>query len=107
MKLLVVTQTLDKNDPTLGFFHEWIEAFSKKFEMVTVVALNVGMYTLPENVRVHSLGKEVGAGRELRITRYVSLLYSLRNEYTHVFAHMNPEYVIGGLVDDVHAERLG
>jgi glycosyltransferase involved in cell wall biosynthesis len=96
MKLLVVTQTLDKNDPTLGFFHEWIEAFSKKFEMVTVVALNVGMYTLPENVRVHSLGKEVGAGRELRITRYVSLLYSLRNEYTHVFAHMNPEYVIGG-----------
>ncbi|MBY0539731.1 glycosyltransferase family 4 protein [Patescibacteria group bacterium] len=96
MKLLIVTQTLDKNDPTLGFFHEWVRAFSEKFETVTVIALNVGMHTLPKNVYVHSLGKESGAGKELRIVRYVSLLYSLRNEYTHVFAHMNPEYVIGG-----------
>lgn len=96
MKLLIVTQTLDTNDPVLGFFHEWIEAFSKKFETVTVVALTVGAHSLPKNVTVHSLGKEAGAGRGLRITRYVSLLYSLRSEYTHVFAHMNPEYVIGG-----------
>lgn len=96
MKLLIVTQTLDTNDPTLGFFHEWVEAFSKKFETVTVIALNVGAHTLPKNVTVHSLGKELGVGRGFRIARYVSLLYSLRNEYTHVFAHMNPEYVIGG-----------
>lgn len=96
MKLLVVTQTLDKNDPTLGFFHEWVGAFSEKFETVTVIALNVGAHTLPKNVTVHSLGKESGVGRGFRIARYVSLLYSLRNEYTHVFAHMNPEYVIGG-----------
>lgn len=96
MKLLIVTQTLDKNDPTLGFFHEWVEAFSKKFETVTVIALTVGAHTLPKNVTVHSLGKDEGVGRGFRIARYVSLLYSLRNEYTHVFAHMNPEYVIGG-----------
>jgi glycosyltransferase involved in cell wall biosynthesis len=96
MKLLIVTQTLDTHDTVLGFFHEWVEAFSKKFETVTVIALNVGTHAFPKNVTVHSLGKEVGVGKGVRITRYVSLLYSLRSEYTHVFAHMNPEYVIGG-----------
>jgi glycosyltransferase involved in cell wall biosynthesis len=96
MKLLVVTQTLDTRDPVLGFFHRWIEEFSKKFETVTVIALSTGEYTLPENVRVHSLGKEKGSGKFSRMLKYVSLLYSLRNEYTHVFVHMNPEYVIGG-----------
>ncbi len=108
MKLLIVTQTLDTHDPVLGFFHQWVLEFSKRFEKVTVIALNVGTHTLPANVSVHSLGKESGAGRGLRVTRYVSLLYSLRNEYTHVFAHMNPEYVIGGgLLWRVWGKKIG
>lgn len=96
MKLLVVTQILDRNDPILGFFHEWVLEFSKHFKQVTVIALSIGEHTLPPNVVVYSLGKDSGAGRGIRTLRYLNLLYSLRNEYTHVFAHMNPEYVIGG-----------
>ncbi|MBX9765541.1 glycosyltransferase family 4 protein [Patescibacteria group bacterium] len=91
-----MTQTVDSRDPVLGFFHRWIEEFAKRFECVTVIALNVGEYSLPANVEVYSLGKEGGAGRLIRGFTYLSLLYSLRNKYTHVFAHMNPEYVIGG-----------
>lgn len=96
MKLLIVTQTLDRNDPVLGFFHQWISEFSKRFESVHVIALSVGEHSLPENVRVHTLGKENGSSKIARTLGYVSLLYSLRNEYTHVFVHMNPEYVLGG-----------
>src|SRR5262245_47547882 len=96
MKLLVVTQTLDLNDPILGFFHRWVEEFAKHFDTVTVIALKVGAHNLPKNVAVHSLGKEIGLERGPRILRYVGLLLRLRREYTHVFAHMNPEYVIGG-----------
>ena len=96
MKLLIVTQTLDMNDPILGFFHRWVEEFAKRFETVTVIALNVGTYRLPAHVSVRTLGKELGMERTSRVLRYLALLISLRREYTHVFAHMNPEYVIGG-----------
>jgi len=96
MRLLIVTQTLDSDDPILGFFHRWVEEFAKRFTHVTVVALNVGAHSLPANVSVHTLGKELGLERFPRTLRYIGLLFRLRNEYTHVFAHMNPEYVIGG-----------
>ncbi len=96
MRLLIVTQTLDKNDPILGFFHEWVRGFASRFEKVTVIALNVGEHDLPKNVAIETLGKEVGMERTPRMLRYLALLVNLRNEYTHVFAHMNPEYVIGG-----------
>lgn len=96
MRLLIVTQTLDKNDSNLGFFHSWVLGFSKKFETVKVIALNVGAHDLPPNVTVHTLGKELGMERIPRIMRYVALLVRFRREYTHVFVHMNPEYVLGG-----------
>jgi glycosyltransferase involved in cell wall biosynthesis len=96
MKLLIVTQKLDSEDPILGFFHRWVEEFAKHFETVTVLALSVGTYSVPANVRVHTLGKELEMERFSRTMRYLALLVRLRRDYTHVFAHMNPEYVIGG-----------
>lgn len=29
VKLLIITQKIDINDPILGFFHKWIEEFAK------------------------------------------------------------------------------
>ena len=58
MKLLILTQKVDKNDPILGFFHRWLVEFAKHCEQVTVIALGVGEHDLPDNVRVFSLGKE-------------------------------------------------
>ncbi len=96
MKLLIVTQTVDTQDPALGFFHQWIEGFAKKFEKVTVLALNVGEHSFPGNVVVHSIGKSEGIGRLARAFRFWKLLISLRSEYDQVFCHMNPEYVLAG-----------
>ncbi|MEK7538915.1 MAG: hypothetical protein AAB552_03680 [Patescibacteria group bacterium] len=61
MKLLILTQKVDQNDDILGFFHGWIREFAKHAEQVTVIALGVGEYDLPKNVRVFSLGKELFA----------------------------------------------
>lgn len=37
MKLLIVTQTLDKNDPILGFFHRWAcPVKSRKAQICTI-----------------------------------------------------------------------
>jgi len=94
MKLLIITQKVDKNDPVLGFFHRWIEEFSKRFESVLVIALGVGEYSLPENVRVLSLGKESGASRLKYLWRFYNYIWRERKNYDSVFVHMNQEYVL-------------
>ncbi len=95
MKLLIVTQIVDKDDPILGFFHKWLEEFATKFERIEVICLKEGKHTLPSNVRVHSIGKEQGGGHaSLYAIRFLYLTWTLRKKYDSVFVHMNPEYVV-------------
>jgi glycosyltransferase involved in cell wall biosynthesis len=94
MKLLIVTQSVDMNDPVLGFFHRWIEEFAKHAD-IDVIANRVGVVALPKNVRVFSLGKEKGATRLLRYVRYQRFLLRLVPQSNGVFFHMCPEYVVG------------
>ena len=75
MKLLICTQTVDKNDPVLGFFVRWIEEFEKYCEV--------------EVVSLKTLGS---GGRLIRAWRLLRL--AMRLEYDAVFVHMNPEYLI-------------
>ena len=93
MRLLIITQKVDQNDDVLGFFHEWIKRFAERCERVEVICLYEGVHNLPENVRVHSLGKEIGVGRLGRILGLYKYLWELRAAYDSVFVHMNPEYV--------------
>lgn len=96
MKILICTQIVDSEDPALGFFHRWIEEFAKYCELVTVICLKEGTHTLPDNVRVLSLGKEGGVSRLKYITRFYRYIWSERNNYDAVFVHMNQEYVLLG-----------
>lgn len=95
MKLLFVTQKMDKNDSVLGAYHGWVSALAEKAERITVICLFEGQHTLPEHVRVYSLGKELGAvSSSVYAFRFLSLVWKLRNEYDAVFVHMNQEYVL-------------
>lgn len=94
MKLLVITQKVDKNDPVLGFFHRWLEEFAKNFEKVVVICLAKGDFDLPENVKVFSLGKEEGNSKLGYVLRFYKYIWELRREYDAVFVHMNQEYVL-------------
>lgn len=117
MRLLIITQKADKNDPVLGFFHRWIEEFSKRYEKVSVICLEEGETSLPSNVRVYSLGKEeknfqfsiFGFDRltilrnsrdnfqKLKyLWRFYKYIWALRKDYDAVFVHMNQEYVLLG-----------
>lgn len=98
MKLLIVTQKVDKNDPILGFFHRWIIEFTKKFEQVTVICLYKGAHDLPQNVKVLSLGKEKGSGRSQYLLNFYSYVWAERKNYDVVFVHMNQIYVILGAI---------
>lgn len=96
MKLLITTQTVDKNDPILGFFHRWLTEFAKHFERIDVICLREGVHELPAHVHVHSLGKEYGESRVKYILRFYHFLFNLRGTYECVFIHMNPHYVLLG-----------
>lgn len=94
MRLLIITQKLDINDPILGFFHRWVEEFSKHCEKITVIALGVGEYNLPESVKVLSLGKEISPSRCKYLWRLTKYLGQEHKNYDTVFVHMNQEYVL-------------
>jgi len=94
MKLLIVTQVVDTEHPILGFFHRWVIEFAKHVEELHVIALQVGKYDLPENVHLHSLGKEEGVGKFSYVLRFYKYIWKYRKEYDHVFVHMSAEYVV-------------
>lgn len=96
MKLLIITQKVDMNDPVLGFFYRWIDEFSKHCESVTVITLGVGKYDLPDNVKVFSLGKEKNVSRLSYLVNFYRIIWRERKNYDKVFVHMNQIYVILG-----------
>lgn len=103
MKLLILTQKVNRDDPVLGFFCRWINEFSKNFDSIRVIALEVEVSTpstLPNNVKVYSLGKEnkvlKGFNKIKYALRFYKYIWSLKGEYDAVFVHMNQEYVLLG-----------
>jgi len=96
MNILIITQKVDKNDPILGFFHEWIRRLAPSFNKLSVICLEKGTYDLPENVKVYSLGKENGINKIKYISKFFGYIFGLAREYDTVFVHMNQEYILLG-----------
>ncbi|MBU1612837.1 glycosyltransferase [Patescibacteria group bacterium] len=96
MKLLIITQKVDINDPILGFFHRWLEEFAKQCEKIIVICLEKGEQHLPGNVMVLSLGKEDGENKLKYLWRFYKFIRQERKKYDAVFIHMNQIYVILG-----------
>lgn len=121
MKLLIITQKVDKNDPILGFFHRWIQEFAQHFDLVTVICLEEGVHELqscdygsvrfarglPANVKVLSLGKEKKVSRATYLSRFYSYIWKERKNYDVVFVHMNQEYILlGGLFWKLFGKKI-
>ncbi len=58
--------------------------------------LREGEHAFPPNVRVLSLGKEIGTSKISRVWRFFTYIRRYKKEYDAVFVHMNPEYVVLG-----------
>lgn len=98
MKLLICTQTIDKNDPILGFFIGWVLEFSKHFAEIHVICLKKGEYDFPPHVFVYSLGKEEGENRIKYLYRFYKYFWYIffRVKVDFVFYHMGEIYNILG-----------
>ncbi|MBU1102178.1 glycosyltransferase family 4 protein [Patescibacteria group bacterium] len=105
MRLLVLTQKIDLDDDLLGFFHGWLLKLAPRAQNIIALALGVGRYDLPNNIKVFSLGKESADGnsgiiKKLKYTiNFYRLIWRFKKDYDIVFVHMNVEYVLlGGLL---------
>lgn len=96
MKLLVLTQKVDKNDDLLGFFHNWLIKLASRFDFITVIALGVGEYDLPQNIKVLSLGKEKSQNKLNYIKNFYKYIFENKANYDAILVHMNAEYVVLG-----------
>jgi len=93
MKLLIFTRKVDRNDAVAGFSYWWVKAFAAEVETLDVLCLEQGDISgLPQNCRIHSLGKEKGNNRLQRL--WLTLYYGrkLVALADAVFTHQNPEY---------------
>ncbi|MEM9381188.1 MAG: glycosyltransferase family 4 protein [Planctomycetota bacterium] len=91
MKLVFVTQVLDRGDAVLGFVLRWVEGLARHAESVRVVALTVGDTSgLPDNVDWIALGRRGVVGRYLRYR--AALRRSFREGYDGLLTHMVPRY---------------
>ena len=107
MKILILTQKIDKKDDVLGFMHGWISEFAENCEKVTAISLRAGEYDLSSDVKVLSLGKESGESRLKYIWNFYKYILQERNNYEAVFVHMNPEYIVlGGLFWKILGKKI-
>ena len=107
MRLLVVTQKVDKNDAVLGFFHNWLLKFADNFDNIIAICLEKGECDLPTNVQVLSLGKENQVSRWQYIYKFYRYIWQERKNYDAVFVHMNQEYVLlGGLFWRIFSKKI-
>lgn len=107
MRMLICTQAVDRDDPTLGFFLRWIEVCAQQCERVLVICLFEGAHTLPSNVTVLSLGKEKSRSRARYALRFFWYIWNYRREYDALFVHMNQIYVLlGGLFWRLWGKRI-
>ncbi len=95
MNLLVVTQSLNLDDPVLSVYHGLVESLAHECERVEAICLLEGRHQLPNTVRVHSLRKENGKRSRIGYAfSFLLLAWRLRASYDAVFVHMNQEYVL-------------
>jgi len=97
-RLLLFNLRTDADDHILGFTSRWIRALAPYYEAIDVLTTHAGRIDLPENVRVYSIGREQGLGRQGRLLRFYVILLRLlvTHRYNACFAHMQPLFAALG-----------
>ncbi|GEM_PF-459096 len=94
LRLLVITQRVDSRDTNLAVHVRWLNEFAGLCESVTVIAQSVGMYELPSNVRVLSLGKEHDTLKLVQFYRFYRHVWRETRNVDSMLVLMVPLYVL-------------
>ncbi len=95
-RLLLFNLATDIEHPMLGFTTYWIRELASRVAFIHVITMRAGRLELPENVRVYSVGKELGYSEPRRAFEfYRLLLHILRTEAIDgCFSHMMPIFSV-------------
>ena len=90
MGLLIFNLATDTAHPILGFTSGWVRALAERVRSVDVITMIAGQIDLPENVRVHSVGKELGYSEPRRVFEFYRHLFKIlgRTKIDGCFSHM-------------------
>ncbi len=95
MKLVFVTQVLDRDDAVLGFVMRWVQGLAKEVESLRVLALEAGnLDGLPSNVDVRVIGRRGYLGRYLRYRGFLREAFGNGPDggFGGLLTHMVPRY---------------
>ncbi len=92
MRLVVITQSVDEDDPALGATVPMLRALAERVDELVVLALRAKPTELPANVRVKEFGAPTQALRGARLL--AQLAPELRRRPVAVLAHMAPIYAV-------------
>lgn len=92
LRLLFITQVVDKNDSILGFVVRWIQEFVDQGVKTTVFTRKM----IPEDLPQGAFGQDLGQPVIRRVLNlwYYSVKY--RKSYDKVLVHMTPQIVVLG-----------
>lgn len=92
--LLLFNLATDAKDPILGFTTRWIRELAAQVESIDVITMRAGAIELPANVRVHSVGKELGYSEPRRVIAFYRHLFRIlcTRRIDGCFSHMIPEF---------------
>src|SRR3990172_12485436 len=98
MQLLVINFATDPDHPAWGFAVRWIEALAGRVTFLNVISMQVATNHLPDNVRVYSMGKEMGLARSRILANFYGHLSRVlrENDIDVCFCHMNVMFGILG-----------
>jgi glycosyltransferase involved in cell wall biosynthesis len=93
MKLLIVAQAVDRDDPNLGAFYYWFEMLARRAESVVIMTRRVPPrdHGLPVNVSVYSFDAR---SRVARLWKFWTLFSRHYAESDAALFHQIPEYAI-------------
>lgn len=94
MKLIIVTQKVDKEDENLGAFYYWFAILASRAEELVIIADSVGETNFPANVKICELGKNRGYTSLHRLFRLWEFFWKHYRRSDAVFFHQIPEHVI-------------
>lgn len=92
MKLVVVTQRVDPDDPALGATVPMLRALAERVDELVVLTLAAREAGLPANVRIKSIAARSQALRGVRLM--AALVPELGRGDVAVLAHMSPIYAV-------------
>lgn len=95
MRVLMLAIRYDHNDWATHFITKWAVRLAAQVDALDVLALEVGeVGSLPNNMRVFSMGKERGIGRAARLATFYRQAIPLIARCDAIFVHMIPRYAL-------------